>query len=172
VSSEDEVSAGRTARSRSLFRRGEDALAHTVYGLILTLATLGELIHHEVSAAVSVAWLLGAGAVLLAAHLFSDVLAHVAATQHDPNWGEFLTIGRADVSVAAGAVASAAVMAIAALADLDAQNALVACVVLGLVAVAALSYHAASHHRIAVRVGMAGLAMLLGAAIVLLENTF
>ena len=29
------------SRRRSLFRRGEDALAHTVYGLILTIATIG-----------------------------------------------------------------------------------------------------------------------------------
>ena len=53
-------------RRRSIFRRGEDALAHTVYGLILTLATIGELIHHEASAEASIAWLIGAGAVLLA----------------------------------------------------------------------------------------------------------
>jgi hypothetical protein len=40
---------------------------------------------------VTLAWLLGAGAVFLAAHLFSDVLAHAAATQQDPNWWEVLT---------------------------------------------------------------------------------
>jgi len=172
MTSTDASSSGRPARRRSLFRRGEDALAHTVYGLILTLATLGELVHHEVTAGVAVAWLLGAGAVLLAAHLFSDVLAHVAATQQDPNWREVLTIGREDVAVTAGAVAAALIMAVAALADLDARAALIWCVGLGLVAVAALSYYATSQHRMVVRVVMAGLAALLGAVIVVLENTF
>lgn len=157
---------------RSLFRRGEDALAHTVYGLILTLATLGELIHHEVSANVSVAWLLGAGAVLLAAHLFSDVLAHVAATHEDPKWRDALTIGRADLSVTVGSVVAALVMAVAAIADLDSEAALTWCVALGLIALAALTYHALSNHRIAARLVMAGLAVVLGAVIVLLENTF
>lgn len=159
-------------RRPSVFLRGEVALAHTVYGLILTLATLGELIHHEVSAGISIAWLLGAGAVLLAAHLFSDVLAHIATVRDDPNWTEVLTIGREDVSVTAGAVVAALVMAIAALADLDAEAALTACVVAGLVAVAALSYYATSHHRTAVRVAMAAGAALLGTVIVVAENTF
>ena len=67
--------------SRSVFDRSEIAIAHAVYGLILTLATLGELLHVDTSSRLSVAWLLGAGAVLLAAHLFSDLLAHVAATR-------------------------------------------------------------------------------------------
>lgn len=172
MSSTATSSGGRSARRRSLFRRGEDALAHTVYGLILTLATLGELIHHEVAAEVAVAWLLGAGAVLLAAHLFSDVLAHVAATQQDPNWREVLTIGREDLAVSAGAVVAALIMAVTALADWDARTALIWCVGLGLVAVAALSYNATSHHRMAVRLVMAGLAALCGAVIVTLENTF
>jgi hypothetical protein len=51
----------------SVFARGESALAHAVYGLILTMATLGELLDHDVSARTSVAWLLGSGVVLLAA---------------------------------------------------------------------------------------------------------
>ena len=72
----------------SVFKRGEVALAHTVYGLILTLATVGELINEEVTAGVAVAWLLGAGAVLLGAHLFSDMLAHVATTRDEPDWFE------------------------------------------------------------------------------------
>lgn len=160
------------SRRRSLFPRGEDALAHTVYGLILTLATVGELIHHEESAGASVAWLLGAGAVLLAAHLFSDVLAHLASTRDDPNWSETLRIGREDVSVAVGFVGAALVMAVAALADLDSQNALYACVASGLVAVAALSFYATSNHRVLTRVLMGGAAAALGAVIVLGENTF
>jgi hypothetical protein len=46
----------RHARNTSIFRRGELPVAHTVYGLILTLATVGELIHHELSAAASTPW--------------------------------------------------------------------------------------------------------------------
>lgn len=163
---------GRGARRRSLFLRGEDTLAHTVYGLILTLATLGELIHHEVSAGVSAAWLLGAGAVLLAAHLFSDVLAHVAATHEDPNLREVLSIGGADLSVTTGSVVAALVMIVAAVADLDSEASLTWCVALGLVALAVLTYYALSNHRVALRVLMAGVAVALGAVIVLLENTF
>jgi len=165
-------SEGRGPRRRSLFRRGEDALAHTVYGLILTLATLGELIHHEVSAGVSVAWLLGAGAVLLAAHLFSDVLAHLATTHEDPNLREALSIGRADLSVTVGSVVAALIMTVAAIADLDSENALTLSVALGLVALAVLSFYAVSNHRVGVRLIMAGVAVVLGALIVLLENTF
>jgi hypothetical protein len=160
------------SRRRSVFRRGEDSLAHTVYGLILTLATVGELIHHEESAGASVAWLLGAGAVLLAAHLFSDVLAHLASTLEDPDWSETLRIGRADVTVTIGFIAAALVMAVAALADLDSQGALYACVVVGLVAVAALSFYATSNHRVLTRVLMGSAAAVLGAVIVLGENTF
>jgi hypothetical protein len=160
------------SRRRSVFGRGEDALAHTVYGLILTLATVGELIYHEESASASVAWLLGAGAVLLAAHLFSDVLAHLASTRDDPNWSETLRIGRADVSVAIGFVGAALVMAVAALADLDSQGALYACVAVGLVVVAALSFYATSNHRLLTRVLMGTAAAVLGAVIVLGENTF
>jgi hypothetical protein len=171
MSAVDSSGMGATRR-RSVFKRGEAALAHTVYGLILTLATLGELIHHEATAGVSVAWLLGAGATLLAAHLFSDVLAHVAATQQDPDWRQVLTIGREDVAVTAGAVGAALIMAVAALADLNAQTALRWCLGLGLVAVAAVSFHAMANHRTGLRVVMAGLAALLGAVIVLLENTF
>ena len=159
-------------RRRSIFRRGEDALAHTVYGLILTLATIGELIHHEESAGVSVAWLIGAGAVLLAAHLFSDVLAHLASAQEDPNWSETLRIGREDVSVTAGFIGAALIMSVAALADLDAQGALYTCVAAGLFAVAAVSFHATANHRPATRVLMSAAAAVLGAVIILGENTF
>ncbi len=172
ASAQSSVDGGRRGRRRSLFGRGEDALAHAVYGLILTLATLGELIHHEVASGVAVAWLLGAGAVLLAAHLFSDVLAHVAASGQDVDWPAILTVGREDLAVTVGSVASALLMTVAALADLDTRDSLVACVVVGLVAVAALSFSASSAHRLVVRLLLAGLAAALGAVIVVLENTF
>lgn len=159
-------------RRRSIFRRGEDALAHTVYGLILTLATIGELIHREASAEASIAWLIGAGAVLLAAHLFSDVLAHQASTRDDPDWSETLRIGREDVSVTIGFIGAALIMAVAALADLDAQGALYTCVAAGLVAVAALSFYATANHRPATRVLMSATAAVLGAVIILGETTF
>ena len=172
VPTTDENAQPVTERRRSIFRRGEDALAHTVYGLILTLATVGELIHHEVSAQASMAWLIGAGVVLLAAHLFSDVLAHLASTREDPNWSETLRIGREDVSVTAGFIGAALIMAVAAIADLDAQGALYTCVAAGLVAVAALSFYATANHRPATRVLMSAVAAVLGAVIILGENTF
>jgi hypothetical protein len=153
-----------------LFRRSEMVIDRLVYGLILTLATLGELIRQEVTAGLAVAWLLGAGAVLLAAHLFSGALAHVAKTQTDPDWSEMISVGRQDVSVIAGAVGAALIMAIAAAAELDAGDALVVCIALGLVAVAALSFHATLHHRLLTRVLMSSAAAGLGAVIVFLEN--
>ena len=156
----------------SVFKRGEVTLAHTVYGLILTLATVGELLHEEVTAGVSVAWLVGAGAVLLGAHLFSDVLARVATTRDDPNWSEVLSIGREDVSVVSGAIGAALIMTVAALADLDSENALMACVVLGLVALAALCFYGLPQHRLVIRLVISGAGVAFGAAIVLLENTF
>lgn len=161
----------RHARNTSIFRRGELPLAHTVYGLILTLATVGELIHHELSAAASVAWLLGASAVLLAAHLFSDVLAHLASTQDDPNWSELISIGHEDVSVTYGGLGAAAIMAVAAVADLDSENALNVVAGAGLVALAALCFYGLSHHRPLPRVAMTFAAVVFGAVIVYLEIT-
>lgn len=160
------------SRRRSIFRRGEHALAHTVYGLILMLATVGELLHHGESAVASVAWLIGAGAVLLAAHLFSDVLAHVASTRDDPNWSETLRIGREDVSVTIGFIGAALIMTVAALADLGARGALFVCVAAGLVAVAAVCFYATADHRPATRVVMSVSAAALGAAIVVGESFF
>ena len=140
--------------------------------MILMLATVGELLHHGESALASVAWLIGAGAVLLAAHLFSDVLAHVASTRDDPNWSQTLRIGREDVSVTVGFIAAALIMAVAALADVDARGALFICVAAGLVAVAALSFYATANHRPAARVLMSVAAAALGAAIVVGESVF
>jgi hypothetical protein len=156
---------------RSLFLRAESGLAHAVYGLILTMATLGELLEHEVSASASVAWLLGSGLVLLAAHLFSDLLARVAVSRDDPDWNEIVHLGYEDAAVTLGAVGAAAVMAFAAIAELDAERALAACAIGGLVALAALSAYATAHHRRSTQVMMSAGAAVLGAVIVLLENT-
>ena len=155
----------------SVFRRGESVLAHSVYGVILTMATLGELIHQEVSAGTAVAWLIGAGAVLLVAHLFSDLLAHVAATRDDADWSEIVHIGRHDLSVTAGAIGAALIMTIAALADLDSQSALVTCVVIGLIALGTLSLYATAGHRWWTQLAMSASAVGLGAVIVVMENT-
>lgn len=160
------------SRRRPTFRRSEDALAHTIYGLILTIATVGELIHHKESAGASVAWLLGAGAVLLAAHLFSDVLAHVAARRDDPIWSATLRIGRADVAVTFGFISAALIMVIAELTGLDTQGALYACVAVGLASLAALSFYATANHRLPTRILMSAAAAALGAIIVLGENAF
>ena len=162
----------RNGQNSSIFRRGEVPLAHTVYGLILTLATVGELLHHEESAASSVAWLLGASAVLLAAHLFSDLLARLASTQDDPNRSELFSIGHEDVSVVYGGLGAAVIMAVTAVADLDSENALYVVVVAGLVALAALCFYGLSHHSVLPRLAMTATAVAFGAVIVLLENTF
>lgn len=63
-------------------------------------------------------------------------------------------------------------MTVVALLDLDTSDALMVCVVLGLVAVAALSFVASSAHRLLVRLLIAGVATVLGVLIVVLENTF
>ncbi len=156
---------------RSVVRRAQTFLSHGVYGLLLTLATVGELIRHGSDARESVAWILGAGGVLLVAHLFSDVLAETAATQRDPSRAELLRVGREDIAVASGFLGAALIMAAAAIGDLDARNALVVCVVVGLLALAALSFYATARHRQLVRVTMALLSVALGAVIVVLENT-
>ena len=152
-------------------RRARTFLSHAVYGLILTLATVGELIRHGSDARESVAWVLGAGGVLLVAHLFSDVLAETAATQRDLSRADLLRVGREDFGVASGFLGAASIMAVAAIGDLNARTALVVCVVVGLLAVAALSFHATAHHRQLVRVAIALLSALLGVVIVVLENT-
>lgn len=155
----------------SVFRRAESVLAHAVYGLILTIAMLGELLEHEVSAGHAVAWLLGSGAVLLATHMFSDVLAHVAASRDVPDWNEILRVGHHDVAVTYGAIAAVLVMVVAAVTDLDTEHALTVCVFAGLIALGVLTAYATAHHRRSIQISMTVTAVVLGAVIVLLENT-
>ena len=80
-------------------------------------------------------------------------------------------VGREGIAVASGFLGAALIMAVAAIGDLDARTALVVCVVVGLLAVAALSFYATAHHRQLVRVTMALLSVVLGVVIVVLENT-
>jgi hypothetical protein len=162
---------GSQIQQLSVFGRGESVLAHAVYGLILTMATLGELLEHDVSAGTAVAWLLGSGAVLLAAHLFSDMLAHVAISRDSPNWSEILRVGHEDAAVTFGAIGAALVMTIAAVADLDTERALAACAATGLIALGVLTAYATAHHRRSTQIVMSAFAVALGAVIVLLENT-
>ena len=162
---------GSRVRQDSVFQRGESRLAHAVYGLILTIATLGELVEHDVSAGHAAAWLLGSGAVLLAAHLFSDVLAHVAASRDAPVWNEILRVGHHDLAVTYGAIVAALAMTVAAVGDLDTESALAVCVVAGLIALGVLTAYATAHHRRSIQVAMTVTAVVLGAVIVLLENT-
>jgi hypothetical protein len=162
---------GSPMRQDSVFERGESALAHAVYGLILTIATLGELVEHDVSAGHAVAWLLGSGAVLLAAHLFSDVLAHVAASRDDPVWNEILRVGHHDAAVTYGAIAAALAITAAGVADLDTERALTVCVIAGLIALGALTAYATAHHRRPIQIAMTVTAVVLGTVIVALENT-
>jgi hypothetical protein len=162
---------GSPMRQDSVFRRGESALAHAVYGLILTIATLGELVEHDVSARHAVAWLFGSGAVLLAAHLFSDVLAHVAASRDAPVWNEILRVGQHDAAVTYSAIVAALAMTGAAVADLDTERALTGCVIAGLIALGVLTAYATAHHRRSTQIAMTVTAVVLGAVIVLLENT-
>lgn len=169
---ESEIGQSSSGGRQSVFRRDEVALAHAIYGLILTLATVGELIHHEESAAISVAWLLGAGAVLLGAHVFSSVTAHMAAIREDPNWSEIMSVSREEVMVVAGAVGAALIMTVAAIADLDSEGALLTCLVVGLVSVGALTYYATVHHSWVTRLAMSAVGVGLGILIVTLENVF
>ncbi len=152
-------------------RLGESGLAHLVYGLILTMATLGELVDHHTEAYEASRWLLGAAGVLLAAHVFSSGLAHLAAAGENPDWRELVRVGRHELSVTAGSVTAAAVMVIAGVTGMDAERTLTACVVGGLVALFAISFRASTGHRWVVRGGMSTLAALIGGIIVTLENT-
>lgn len=124
------------------------------------------------SANAAVGWLLGTGVVLLGAHLFSDILARVAATSDDPNWAEIISIGHEDVAVLYGAVGMALIMSVAALADLDSENALLVSVVVGLLALAGLCFYGLSHHRLLTRAVMSVAAAGLALVIVTLENAF
>ena len=158
------------AMSSSLFRRRQQPLTHTVYGLILALATVGELIRHETSATSSAQWLLGASAILLAAHLFSSMLAQIAATQDDPTWSELVSIGHEDISVVYGGVGAAVIMAITAATGLDSQNALLLTLVIGLGTLAALSFYGLRHQPPIPRILMTASAIGLATIVVVLEN--
>ncbi len=155
---------------QSVFPRGESWLAHAVYGLLLTMATVGELLRHEIPAWSSTGWLLGAGAVLFASHMFSDVLAQVTARRTQPDWSGVLRVSRHDAGVTVGAFGAALIMALAAVANLDAQAALQVCLVVGFVALGTLPLYATAHHGWWTRVRLSVGAVGLGAVIVLLEN--
>jgi hypothetical protein len=160
-----------SSESVSVFGRAETVLAHGVYGLILTLATLGELLNHHSSASESAGLLLGAGAVLLAAHVFSDVLAKTTATRSDLSWSRVFGVGREEIAVTYGFVGAALIMAVAEVADLDVESALGFSIAVGLLSVAGLSFYATAHHGPLVRVFAGATAAVLGAVIVTLENT-
>jgi hypothetical protein len=145
-------------------------MTHAVYGLILALAALGELLVHEIPAGESAVILLAGGAVLLAAHLFSERLGHLAATQEDLHWRDAVRIGRSTISVATGWVGAAALMGFAAITGIDSNRMLVVCIVLGLVAIAHMSFVASAKHRLMTRVVMSAIAVVLGVVIVLLES--
>jgi hypothetical protein len=138
--------------------------------MILTIALLGELLHEEAENAESALWLLGGGAVVLTAHVFSDAIGHVAATEEDLDRREIVRIGREEIAVVAGAVGAAVVMAAASVAGADNTHALTACIALGLATLAYLSQRAASHHGPLRRIAAAMIAVGLGGVIVVLEN--
>lgn len=165
-----QMSWSRRSRHLPVFRRDETPLAHAVYGLILTMATLGELINHEIGAGEAVLWLLGGGALLLTAHVFSAALAHLAVTHDEPRWAEIVRIGREELAVVIGSVGSALVMIVAALVGLRSGRALAVCVIVGLATLAWLSIRASVNHGWSTRLLMGGSAVGLGGFIVLLEN--
>jgi hypothetical protein len=87
------------------------------------------------------------------------------------NLSWILKVGHEDAAVTVGALGAALVMAVAAVADLDAEGALVVCVVAGLTALGMMSAYATAHHRRSTQVMMSASAVVLGAVIVFLENT-
>ncbi len=151
------------------FRRSEHALSHMVYGLILAVATLGELIRHEVDALEAAAGLYLVGIVLLAAHLFSDVFARLLAEERMHLRG-VLQIGYNDLAVAAGGVIMGTTMLIAHLVDADASGAMTACLIGALGWLGIQTFFALHRHRVAIRVLMSVVAVLLASVIVALEN--
>ena len=70
--------------------------------------------------------------------MFSEVLSRVAATRDDSNWSEIVSIGHVNVSFVYGGLGGAGIMAVAAIADLDSEDALLVSVGAGLLALAAL----------------------------------
>jgi hypothetical protein len=60
-----DVPETQTTHPRFVARFDEPQLTHVVYGVLLTLATLGELLDHDAEIGLSLRWLLGGGAVAL-----------------------------------------------------------------------------------------------------------
>ncbi len=58
--------------------RGKTTLSHTIYGLILMVAELGELYDHRVEAPEAALWLLAGGGALLLVHVYSGTLGTAA----------------------------------------------------------------------------------------------
>ena len=152
------------------FRRSEHSMSHIVYGLILAVATLGELIDHEVDALDGAAALYATGLVLLAAHLFSDVMARMIAREEDVRLASVLSIGKEDASVALGGLAMGTAMLVAHLAEADPSTAMSACFLGAMGWLAVQTFVALRQDRIALRFTMAVLAVALAAVIVALEN--
>ena len=144
-------------------------MSHIVYGLILAVATLGELIRHEVDALEAAGGLYLVGVVLLAAHLFSDVLARLLA-QEEMHLRGVLQIGYADLAVALGGVIMGTTMLIAHLVDADASNAMTACLVGALGWLGIQTFFALHRHRPVIRLLMSVVAVLLAGVTVALEN--
>lgn len=155
---------------RSVFGRAETSLSHAVYGLILSLATVGQLLAHESEPVESIAWLLGAGAVLLVARLFSELLARIASSREELHRADLVEIGAEDVAVVAGFLGAVAVVAAAAGIGIDHQSALIAIAALGLAALAGLTFYATVQRPMAIRAVVALGATVLGGALVTLEQ--
>ena len=145
-------------------------MSHTVYGLILSLATLGELLNHRSPADEAAFWLFGTGAVLFAAHAFSDTLARLVAADGEVGARGVMSIGRNDLAVSLGGFAMGATMLVAYAAGIESLLAMRLCLVAALAWLALTTWNALSHHRSAIRLGMTLGALCLAVVIVGLEN--
>jgi hypothetical protein len=166
----DEAITAGGPTSAGPFRRSEHAMSHIVYGLILAVSTLGELIDHEVDARDGAAALYATGLVLLAAHLFSDVVARMIAGNDDVRLGSVIRIGTEDLSVALGGFAMGSAMLVADLVEADPSTAMTACFLGAMGWLAVQTFIALRRHSYALRLTMATLAVVLATVIVALEN--
>ena len=61
--------------------RGRTTLSHAIYGLILMVAELGELLEYRVEPSEAALWLLAGGLALLLVHVYSGTLGTAAMSQ-------------------------------------------------------------------------------------------
>lgn len=145
-------------------------MALTLLGLIIAIAIAGEMLLLDVKPDAAAAWFAFAGVVLFGAQVFSDVLGRAVAKRSEASQRELLSLAIRDLSILIGPIGAALLLLVSHAVGLEAEDALITTIVVGLVLVGGLSYYAASAYRSWRRVLLAAVVVVFCVLIVIAEN--